>query len=153
MELREFRFNLANGEKIIGKFESLLRGYWIELLATEKIIEDRFRMVFETFRMYQESLFRSFDRIATQIRRMKDSILESERRIIREFTEGLEKKKDALVSFEKLLTGLNPERQLRLGWSITKNKQGTVVRSVSQVKSGEELEVSLADGSLNVKIN
>lgn len=140
-------------EKIVGRFERVLHEQNFLLSNAERIIEERFRAVFDTFRMYQESLLRSFDRIGTVILRMKDSIIESERRIIREFTDGLEKKKDILTSFEKLLTGLNPERQLRLGWSITKNKQGTVVRSVSQVKSGDELEVSLADGSLNVKIN
>ncbi|MCX6703465.1 MAG: exodeoxyribonuclease VII large subunit [Candidatus Zambryskibacteria bacterium] len=139
-------------QKIVGRFEKVLHEQNFLLSNAERIIEQRFRIVFETFRMYQESLSRSFDRIGIAIERMKDSIVESERRILREFTEGLEKKKDVLGQFEKLLTGLNPERQLRLGWSITKNKAGVVVRSVSQVKSGEELEVSLADGSLNVKI-
>lgn len=139
-------------EKIVGRFERVLHEQNFLLSNAERIIEERFRMVFEMFRVYKENLFRSFDRIGTTIERMKDSIVESERRILREFTDGLEKKKDTLVQFEKLLTGLNPERQLRLGWSITKNKAGVVVRSVGQVKSGEELEVSLADGSLNVKI-
>jgi exodeoxyribonuclease VII large subunit len=122
------------------------------LSNAERIIEERFRAVFEKFRAYQEHLFRSFDRIGVAIERMKDTLVESERRIVREFTDALEKKNDMFVQFEKLLMGQNPERQLRLGWSITKNKAGKVVRSVSQVKSGEELEVSLADGSLNVKI-
>ncbi len=139
-------------EKIVGRFERVLHEQNFLLSNAERIIEERFRTVFEAFRMYQENLFRSFERIGTAIERMKDSIVEFERRMLREFTEGLEKKKDMLVQFEKLLTGLNPERQLRLGWSITKNKKGVVVRSVSQVKSGEDLEVSLADGSLNVKI-
>lgn len=139
-------------EKIVGKFEKVLHEQNFLLSNAERIIEERFRTVFEKFRVYQEHLFRAFDRIGTTIERMKDTLLESERRIIREFTESLEKKKDILVQFEKLLMGQNPERQLRLGWSITKNKAGKVVRSVNQVKSGEELEVSLADGSLNVKI-
>lgn len=140
-------------EKIVGRFERVLHEQNFLLSNAERIIEERFRAVFEKFRVYQENLFRSFDHIGVAIERMKDALVESERRMVREFTEALEKKKDMLLQFEKLLIGQNPERQLRLGWSITKNKAGKVVRSVSQVKSGEELEVSLADGSLNVKIN
>lgn len=139
-------------EKIVGRFERVLHEQNFLLSNAERMIEERFRTAFETFKKYQENLFRSFERIGTTIERMKDALLESERRIVREFTDALEKKKDMLVQFEKLLMGQNPERQLRLGWSITKNKAGKVVRSVAQVKSGEELEVSLADGSLNVKI-
>lgn len=139
-------------EKIVGRFERVLHEQNFLLSNAERIIEERFRAVFEKFRAYQEHLFRAFDRVGVAIERMKDTLVESERRIVREFTDALEKKKEMLVQFEKLLMGQNPERQLRLGWSITKNKAGKVVRSVSQVKSGEELEVSLADGSLNVKI-
>lgn len=140
-------------EKIIGRFEKIVHEQWFEVENAERIIEEYFHMVFEKFRMYQESLFRSFDHIGTHIVRMKDSIIEYERRILREFTDGIEKKKEMLVSFEKLLTGLNPERQLRLGWSITKNKKGIVVRSVDQVKRGEELEIAVSDGIIHTKAN
>ncbi len=140
-------------EKIVGRFERVLHEQNFLLSNAERIIEERFRMVFETFKMYQQNLFHSFERIGTAVERMKDSIVESERRIVREFTDALEKKKEILVQFEKLLMGQNPERQLRLGWSITKNKKGMVVRSVSQVKSGEELDVAVSDGIIHTKIN
>lgn len=140
-------------EKIVGRFERVLHEQNFLLSNAERIIEERFRAVFEKFRVYQENLFRSFDRIGVVIERMKDSIVESERRIVREFTDALEKKNDMLVQFEKLLMGQNPERQLRLGWSITKNKAGKVVRSTTEVRKGEELDVAVTDGIIHTKVN
>lgn len=140
-------------EKIVGRFERVLQGNWYELENAERIIEDRFYKVFETFRTYREMLVRSLGDIGMALSRMHERIKEAEYRIVRGFTESLERKKDLLERYEKLLIQQNPERQLRLGWSITRNKKGQVVRSVHQAQSGEELRVSVSDGIINTKIN
>lgn len=140
-------------EKIIGRFEKLLQGSRYELENAERIIEDKFYTVFETFREYKEILMRSLGDVGAALSRMYEQVKEAEYRIIRGFTENLERKKDMVGQYEKLLIQQNPERQLKLGWSITRNKKGRVVRSVTDVKKGEELEVSVSDGIIHTTTN
>ena len=52
----------------------------------------------------------------------------------------------AVQSFEKLLATNDPERQLRLGYSIVRGRSG-IVRNVAQVVRGDEIVVRVQDGS------
>lgn len=54
-------------------------------------------------------------------------------------------------SLEKLLVTNNPERQLRLGYSIVQGRAG-IVRSVDQVASGEEIMIRVKDGSISSEV-
>jgi len=136
-------------EKILGRFEKMVHSSRYELENAERIIEDRFYTVFERFREYKEVLIRSFGDIGATILRMHEQAREAEYRIIRSFTDNLERKKDTVEQYEKLLIQQNPERQLKLGWSITRNKKGQVVRSVKDVKKGDELAVAVSDGIIH----
>lgn len=136
-------------EKIIGRFEKLLQHSRYELENAERIIEDSFYKVFETFRAYREVFMRSLTEVSHAINRMHEHIKEAQYRIIRGFTESLERKKEMVDQYEKFLVQQNPERQLALGWSITRNKKGKVVRSVKDVKKGEELDVAVSDGIIH----
>ena len=49
-------------------------------------------------------------------------------------------------SLRKSLGMYNPERQLKLGYSIV-HSQGIVVREVSQISPGQEIDVRVQDGS------
>lgn len=136
-------------EKIIGRFEKLLQHNRYELENAERIIEDSFYKVFETFREYREVFMQSLRDVGNVIERMSEQIKEAEYRIIRGFMESLERKKDMVGQYEKFLIQQNPERQLGLGWSITRNKKGQVVRSVKDVKKGEVLDVAVSDGIIH----
>lgn len=54
-----------------------------------------------------------------------------------------------LQAREKHIQALNPTAPLRRGYSITRNQQGTAVRSVSDVTAGETLVTTLADGTVS----
>jgi exodeoxyribonuclease VII large subunit len=54
---------------------------------------------------------------------------------------------ERLVSFARVIAANSPERQLNLGYSIV-TMGGNIVRSVGQVRRGQELEVKVADGSI-----
>ncbi len=136
-------------EKIIGRFEKLIQHNRYELENAERIIEDSFYRVFETFKNYTEKVVRSLGNIGNAIKQIQSQLMEAEYRIIRGFTESLERKKDMVGQYEKLLLQQNPERQLALGWSITRNRKGHVVRKVDDVKKGEELEVTVSDGIIH----
>lgn len=54
----------------------------------------------------------------------------------------------AITGAESFLEQANPERQLRLGYSIVKTKVGKVIRSVKQVRPGERIHTQVADGEI-----
>jgi exodeoxyribonuclease VII large subunit len=62
---------------------------------------------------------------------------------------GLASRLGLVVSF---LDQANPERQLKLGYSIVKNKRGKVVRSVQDVRRSEIIETQVADGSIKSEV-
>lgn len=57
----------------------------------------------------------------------------------------------SIQSIEKIMESNNPERQLRLGYSIAK-LQGKVIKSVGQIQKGQNVEVRLQDGSFESDI-
>jgi len=139
-------------EKIIGRFEKLLQSHRYELENSERIIEERFYSVFETFRMYKETLTRSLGEMGLLIERMHNQVKEAQYRIVRGFTDILQRHTDALGQYERVMIHENPERQLKLGWSITKDKKGRVVRHIADVTKGEELDVAVSDGIIHTTV-
>lgn len=50
------------------------------------------------------------------------------------------------------LEGVNPERNLKLGYSIIRTASGAVVRSIEDVSEGEYIRSQLSDGSLTARV-
>lgn len=57
-----------------------------------------------------------------------------------------------LASFETYLDGANPERNLKLGYSIIRNKEGKVVRGIEDIKVGEKITAKLYEGEFISKV-
>lgn len=51
--------------------------------------------------------------------------------------------------FEKILVVADPERNLRLGYSIVFDKDGRVIKDVKDIKKGETLTTRLSDGEIS----
>lgn len=62
-----------------------------------------------------------------------------------------EKSLEGLVGFEKMISQNNPERQLRLGYSITRSRDG-IVKSIGSLKEGDSLEIKVSDGIIGSEI-
>ncbi len=57
-----------------------------------------------------------------------------------------------VTSAERTLTAVNPERQLRLGYSIVTGPHGNVLRSISTVASGDDLAIRISDGVVRASV-
>jgi len=57
-----------------------------------------------------------------------------------------------LESIESRLALLDPVNLLRRGWSITRDADGQVVRSVDQIEPGGLVTTRVADGTLTSRI-
>ncbi len=61
---------------------------------------------------------------------------------------ALSDKEQSLSHLRAVLEGFDPKRQLARGWSLTKNGDGRVLRSVAEVSCGEGIVTVLADGTV-----
>ncbi len=57
-----------------------------------------------------------------------------------------------LENYEKIIASNNPERQLKLGYSIVR-KDGQIVRSIKNVTIGDTIETQVADGTLTSTVS
>jgi exodeoxyribonuclease VII large subunit len=69
------------------------------------------------------------------------------------FLQTLHKLNQDLLHKEKFLFNMNPERNLKLGYSIVRNNAGKLVRSIKDVKTGDEIISSLSDGTFNATVD
>ena len=63
----------------------------------------------------------------------------------------LQQRRDQLLQRQKLLRALSPQRWLARGFAILESPEGTVYRSVCDVKEGSDLVVRLNDGTIAVQ--
>lgn len=64
----------------------------------------------------------------------------------------LESKKQELQVLISRLDGLSPLGALARGFSVTKDKEGRLVRSVTQAKKGDSLEILVEDGRIRTMV-
>lgn len=56
-----------------------------------------------------------------------------------------------LSTMDKILNSYNPLTRLKLGYSITKNAKGSIVRSINDVNMNEEIEIQVSDGIIHAQ--
>ena len=72
--------------------------------------------------------------------------------IIRTFSEALRRDAAACASAEKIIAAMNPERNLRLGYSIVSDGTGRVIKNVAQVRKGDAVIVKVSDGAFGASV-
>ncbi len=138
-------------QKIISEFESRVRGSQFTVSRAEISIEKRFVALFETFRRAEETLVRSVSRIESGIKRISDFLVSESRQLIQGFSTHVKRVEDTLVQSAKSIELSNPERQLKRGYSILKNK-GKIVKSVKDTAKGDQIDLVLSDGIIKSQI-
>jgi exodeoxyribonuclease VII large subunit len=74
---------------------------------------------------------------------------ELNKRLYLAISRSLDSDKDEVKALKEHLRALNPESVLSRGYSLTRNKEGKILSSVKDVKSGEEIETKLKDGIIH----
>ncbi len=137
-------------QSILSTFEHALRDSIYLLEEGEQIMEKSFRLIFEKFNYYFQYMSRAEERIAHSIARYTVDIERDTRLMFTAASRLVTTVQNKIENYEKILEARSPERQLKLGWSITR-AGGKVVRSVSDVKEGEDFQILVADGTIDAK--
>jgi exodeoxyribonuclease VII large subunit len=99
------------------------------------------------------------ERRRTMIFAVRDRLRAEERhltstreRLVREARHLLSNAAQILSSQRQLLGAYDPSRRLAQGWSIVTDATGAVVRSISALATGDEVEVLVRDGSFRAAV-
>lgn len=105
-------------------------------------IEQKFQYAIEDMRdSIKEMLIDSKDELSSLKEELNESIKEK-----------YENMKDELNSYKQRLEILNPKNVLNRGYSISMREDGTIIKSVKDVKIGESIVTSISDGTIYSKI-
>ena len=91
---------------------------------------------------------------------LKDAVVESERRrsrldqrLLPALKDSFSKNERRIVAASAKLDLLDPGNPLKRGYSLTLNSEGSIVRSVEAVKSGDVLKTRIADGEISSTVS
>ncbi len=81
---------------------------------------------------------------------MYDSLLEKvetlDKRLTLSSKNSLEKKSDYLSSLSNHLSAVSPYNVIKRGYSLVKNEEGKIIKSVKEAKAGDKLKTVMKDG-------
>lgn len=107
--------------------------------------------IFERFEKVKQSLHREIEKIGQAIFYSKDKIIISSKNIFSNFIRLLADTKEKIKNAEDQIKLNNPERQLKLGYSLV-SFQGKLLRSVKSVKLKDKINVCLQDGDIKSEV-
>jgi len=81
----------------------------------------------------------------------KRNIVDASRSILRNFSSNLNSADNKILHTESVIGSNNPERQLKIGYSIARYNGG-IIKTVKNINIGEDMEVQVFDGSIKSKI-
>lgn len=87
------------------------------------------------------------------IERKRTVLLHLRDRLISGQMQQLGEKKQNFIRLATKLDMMNPINVLLRGYSVTKNMDGDIIRSVGQVNNNEKIHITLSDGTLDAVIN
>ena len=90
-------------------------------------------------------------KLAGIFRHNREIIERNQEVILAKFQDDLESLKQLIQVKADKIAANNPERQLKLGYSLA-FKEGKLIRSVKEVNSGDELDVQVADGKIKTQV-
>lgn len=143
---------LKSSEKnILNIFQSILAENKNNILETERILASQFANIFERFRRARENLKNSLVKIKMTIDYEKSYLSNAGKKLSMNYSRLFSNLGDAMKSLAEKISFHNPERQLKLGYSLV-SFNNKIVRSVKEVEIGDEVDIKVSDGKLKSKI-
>ncbi len=134
---------------------NLLNKSWEELLLylerEERNIIARYEVILDGCTEIENRLKFSFNRYENVLLNTNNKLKEVLNQSLSGFNLSLLSANNILKEDEKTILLNNPERQLSLGYSITKC-DGKIVRQISNVEVGKEMETKISDGKIFSKV-
>ncbi|MFH1188427.1 MAG: exodeoxyribonuclease VII large subunit [bacterium] len=111
-----------------------------------------FRSIFVKFRSLDNQFHGYVTRSLMACRTFSTQVFVIEKNMFRLFNQMLLRVDRNIISYATYLDSVNPERNLKLGYSIIRTRKGEIVRSIGDVIVGDCITTQLFDGSITAKV-
>ena len=136
---------------ILNVFANILAEKKNNILETERILSGILADIFERFRRARENLKNNLVKIKMTIDYDKNYLSNASKKLVSNYIRLFSEFKNILKSLAEKIILHNPERQLKLGYSLV-SFNNKIVRSVKDVQIGDEVDIKMSDGELKSKI-
>ena len=116
----------------------------------QQLLSNLARML-ERFEQAKQALHREFEKIGQAIKYNCGRLKDFSKNIFSVFRRWITVVEEKVEIAESKLKLNNPERQLRLGYSLV-SLGGRIIRSVKSVKVGDDINIKVSDGDIRSKI-
>jgi exodeoxyribonuclease VII large subunit len=134
------------------KYQCILadKNLFLERSATK--LKEGIELIFRRFRNIEYRLSNKVEVIAHGLKDARKSINSFQSLLLSTFQNRIDWLKSYLYENQKRLQVVDPKHQLKLGYSIASNN-GKIIRSIEQVKQGDEVDILVSDGQIKSQVN
>jgi exodeoxyribonuclease VII large subunit len=139
---------LSRNESVIANaFEKYLYELKNKLEKLSYNLSNEFENILLSFSNANNNFLKTFESINFAISNAKRAVDNFSSQILANYNQNIINAKNKIKFFENAITANNPERQLKLGYSIV-SLENKIIRSVKQVKKGDILSIKISDGKI-----
>ena len=134
---------------------NLLNESWEQALLVleryEREILERYSMIIKKYQQMEDNLKLFLQKFRSTIINLRTRLKSYSEKFSFGFKSLLLRVNEELKNAEKIIAMNNPERQLKLGYSIA-TINGKIIKSIKNVEAGDEMSVKVADGTIDSQI-
>ncbi len=132
---------------IINSFEKYLYELKNRMEKLSYVLSDEFEKILQRLDDVNNNFLKIFENINFAINNARRAIDSSINLIFSGYNQNIADVKNKINFFKNVISANNPERQLKLGYSIV-SLENKIIRSVKQVKKGDILSIKISDGKI-----
>ncbi len=140
-----------NESILINSFEKYLYEATSRIEKNSFSLSSRFENILQKFTDAENNFLKIVENINYAIDNTKRVIDNSVSRMFSSYSQKITDTNNRIIFFENVIKANNPERQLKLGYSIMFLK-GKIIRSVKRLKKGDIVDVKVSDGEIGTEI-
>lgn len=115
--------------------------------AVTRALDSSWEQALNRVRLAEREIFGSYQETLQRRRQVLERFLA----FPKYFSIALQTTRNTILQYEKAIVAHNPERQLKLGYSIARVR-GKIVRSIRDAHAGDPLDLALADGMIGAEV-
>lgn len=136
---------------ILNAFQNILVEKKSNILETERILSGMLADIFERFRRARENLKNSLVKIKMTIDQDRNLLASAGKKLSANYSRLFSNFVSVLKSLAEKIALHNPERQLKLGYSLVFSGK-KILRSVKDIKLKDKVDIRLQDGDMETEI-
>ncbi|MBW6441056.1 exodeoxyribonuclease VII large subunit [Patescibacteria group bacterium] len=140
-----------DGSFLINAFEKKLYASSHKINTLSFSLSYNFENIIQKFSAIKIDFMGKLEKIKYSTENLTNQINHLESLIINKYGQLILKIKEQIYYSESIINFNNPERQLKLGYSIISLK-GIIVKSIRQIKKGDIVDVNISDGKINSEV-